>query len=115
MIRVKGTDEVEDFINGWRTTTHKYNESREIRARKEKSPEQRKSNAKIYLMTEFVRNTFPDVEVETDYKNATVWLDSGALVSWDMHNEKFSWDKEVIRISGLTIDKSKAEEHATRK
>ncbi|CAK0800469.1 unnamed protein product [Prorocentrum cordatum] len=112
MVRVHSKDAVFDFISKWKPMNIEYKGSA-IRARADKTPEQRRSNAKIYQMAEYLKKTFIDKDIDADYKQAAVWVKDWKLVEWDRDASDFVWDDGAISSSGLTVDKLKAEE-ATR-
>ena len=115
LIRISDLDAAYEFIDAWRSSDHTYKD-REIRARTERPPEQRKSNAKIDLINEFLRREFPGVDLDTDFKNACVWADDGAVVTWDIDEERFSWDDGVLQSAGMgSLNKESAEQHTQRK
>ena len=66
LIRLGNQDDVEEFSTAWKQTDHEYGDAN-IHARPEKTPEKRKSNAKIYLMTEALQSQFSDKEIEPNY------------------------------------------------
>ena len=114
MIKMSTTGEVSKFIEEWSTVDHTY-KGAAIRARFEKPPEKRKSNAKIYLMGEYLRAKFQDKEFDTDFKYACVWGgDAGVIVSWNVEEEEFEWNDDVIAHFGITINKTQAVEHTRR-
>ena len=115
MIKMNSSSQVFDFIDKWNRLELKYKE-KTVKARAEKPPEKRKSNAKIYLMTEFLTKNAIEHEFEADFKHASVWVDDiGELVSWNVV-EEFEWDNDVLTKAGITsLDKAKAEEHTKRK
>ena len=72
-------DEVFEFIQQWKDTGSEY-KGKAIRARADKTPEQRKANSKIYKMAEHLKTAFIDRDVDADFKRSSVWLGEWEVV-----------------------------------
>ena len=107
-------DNIYALIRQWRSFKVTFAEH-VIIARAERPPEQRRINANIYLMTEFLRNKLPSLIFDPDYKHASVWCNEGELVRWDLEDESFSWEEEVIQKADLTFDRDQAVAYTARK
>ena len=110
MVKLSSRDEMFGFIRDWKDEEFKYKEH-VIRARADKTPEQRKANAKIYNISEYLNSKFMDKEFDSEFKNAPVWLGDGEVVKWDSDSESFLWQEDVINKAGVVIDREEAEKH----
>ena len=111
MVRVKSKEEMFEFIHFWKDL-HITFKDRSIRARTDKTPEQRKSNSMIYKMSERLKGLLVDKDVDPDFKNTSVWVGDGEVVRWDPQAGKFSWLDEGIAKAGVSIDRQEAEKCA---
>ena len=116
MVKLESKSETAKFVDEWIVKNFKYREEHLIRARFEKPPEKRKSNSKIYLMTEYLNKNHTGLDFEPDFKHACVWMgEIGSVVSWSTDDSAFECADSVMKAGGIFIDKAKAEEHTQRR
>ena len=108
MIRMKSQDEVVEFIQCWKGWGIEF-KGHPIRARADKSPDQRKANSNIYTMTQHLKGVFVGKEVDADFKHSSVWIDDCEVAKWDTDAAKFKWMDEDIQKAGLVFNKEEAE------
>ena len=84
-----------------------------IRARADKTPEQRKANSRIYGISQHIKNSATDYEVDADYRRSKVWVGDYSVVSWNMNKECFEWDDHALSTLGLALNKEEAEAHSS--
>ena len=113
LVKVRSRDEVFEFIQHWKDTGFEY-KGKAIRARADKTPEQRKANSKIYKMAEHLKTAFIDRDVDADFKRSSVWLGEWEVVRWDTSGENFQWIDDQIVKSGATIDREAAMDHVNK-
>jgi hypothetical protein len=114
LVRMSSVDAVHSFARTWNAKGFDFKGSI-LRCRAERPPEKRKSNAKVYLMHEFLVNIFKGKVFDADYRRGSVWSDDGGLVRWNVTSESFEWDQDMISKSALNIDTSKATQHTERR
>ena len=107
MIKVNSRDDIYDFIRKWKTTDARFNDH-PIRARADKSPEQRKANGKVYMAWQYLREKFEDKGVDPDYTNSSVWIGEWEVAKWDAASETIQWLEEGIASAGVVIDRDEA-------
>ena len=113
MVKMRSRDEVFEFIRSWKESSIRFKD-RDIRARADKTPEQRTANSKIYKMAEHLKGVMIDKDVDPDFKNSSVWVGEGEVVKWVPQEERFSWSKDGISKAGVTIDHAEAERCVTQ-
>ena len=112
MIKVKSKDEMFDFIQKWKDLDISFKE-KPIRARADKTPEQRMGNSRIYRMNEYLKGVFTDKDVDPDFKRSSVWIGDGEVVKWDPQADMFKWEEETLTEAGIEIDRAEAEKFAS--
>jgi hypothetical protein len=113
LIRMDEKEAVYEFTAEWRKQGLKYNDAC-LRARGELPPIKRKSNAKVYLMKEYLSTTFGK-DFDPDFRSSSVWGEKGIVVKWNMDSEEFEWDDAMLAENMLEVDKAKAVEYTRRK
>ena len=113
MIKMRSKEEVFDFIQFWKELDITFKDFK-IRARADKTPEQRKANSKIYKMSEFLKGLFQDKDVDPDFRYSSVWVGDGEVVKYDPQADKYIWEEEGIQKAGVTIDRDAAEQGAAQ-
>ena len=115
IIKLESRSEVTKFVNEWKDEDIKYRNEHSIRARFERPPEKRKSNSKIYLMTEYLNMNHKGIDFDPDFKHGCVWMgEIGSVVSWSTDDGAFQWDDTVMKSGGINVDRVRAEEHTQR-
>ena len=107
LIRMHSNDDVRAFCQQWRADDITF-QGAALRAGPVRTPEERKSNTKIYNLSDFVRKTFPPKEFDADFKRAKLWGDEGIIAVWSAEEECFKWNDDVLSAGGYTFDKSAA-------
>ena len=113
IVKVKSKDDVFEFIQQWKDADISFKE-KSIRARADKTPEQRKGNSRIYRMAEHLKGIFIDKDVDPDFKRLSVWVGDFEVVKWDPQVESFGWEEENINKAGVTVDRDIAERAASQ-
>ena len=95
------------FISQWNSDLQEFNDHHIIRAQCEKPPEKRKSNRKIYLMNEYLSQNHKTHEFDADFKHTCVRVgEVGELVTWNVDDEVFIWNDDVISQASIVVDKA---------
>ena len=110
IIKMNDHCEVKDFIEKWRELNLTF-KSCVIRARPDKTPEQRKSNAKIFSMMKLLNQILPGKVIDPDWKKGTIWVEDAQVSQWIADTESWKWDENAMRAAGL--DPTKAPEYET--
>ena len=113
MVKVQSREEVFEFIRNWKDLDVSF-KGKPIRARGDKTPEQRTGNSRIYKMSEYLKTVFIDHDVDPDFKNFGVWVGDWEVVKWDPQGGTFNWAEETLNKAGITIDRAEAEKAATK-
>ena len=108
MVKMRSMDEVFDFIRLWKDSDIKFKDN-PIRARADKTPEQRKANSKIYKVSQYLKELCPGKEVDPDFKRASVWIDEWQVVKLDGSADQYQWTDDNIQKAGVNIDREQAE------
>ena len=111
IVKVTSKEEVFEFIRFWKDLGFTFKD-RPIRARTDKTPEQRKTNSMIYKMSEHLKGALADKGVDPDFKNSSVWVGRGEVVKWDPQAGQFGWLEAGIATAEVTIDRTAAEKCA---
>ena len=111
MVKVGSKDEVFEFIHIWKSLDVSF-KGKPIRARADKTPEQRTGNSRIYRMSEYLKGVVIDKDVDPDFKNFSVWIGDQEVVKWDPQAGRFNWMEDPINKAGVEIDRVAAETSA---
>ena len=58
-------------------------------------------------MNEYLTQSHKTHEFDADFKHACVWVgDVGELVEWNVDDEVFIWNDDVISQSSIVVDKA---------
>ena len=109
IIRVSSKDEGISFCEAFKEKEVIF-EGVRLRARGDKSREERIRNARIFNMTDFFRKNF-EGDFDPDFGKGIVWGEEGALVKWIMESEKFEWMDATLEKAGYKVDKHEALAH----
>ena len=105
-----------DFIRKWNSQEHVFKNCT-IRAKADKPPEQRKANAKIYLVTKYLKEAAGSEkadDVDGDYRKSVVWYGDSQLVSWNRDTEKLEWNEDVMAMLDISITSGEIEQKMTQ-
>ena len=111
MVKLSSKEDVFEFIHKWKNLGISFKD-KAIRARADKTPEQRKSNAMIYNMSNHLKEVLADKHVDPDFKRMSTWVGEWEVVRWDPQVGSFHWVEEDILKAGVTIDRDYAEKCA---
>ena len=111
MVKVRSKEEMYEFIQKWKNLDISF-KGKTIRARTDKTPEQRMGNKKTFKMSEHSKGVFIDKCVDLDFKHFSVWVGDCEVVKWDPQAARLNWQEEDINKAGLTIDRDSAEPFA---
>ena len=111
MVKMGSKEEMYEFIQKWKNLDISF-KGKTIRARTDKTPEQRTGNKNTFKTSEHLKGVFVDKYVDPDFKNFSVCVGDFEVVKWDPQAQRFNWQEEDIKKAGLTIDRDSAERFA---
>ena len=109
LVRLPSQDEVYEFIKQWKEMAPVF-KTHLIRARADKTPQQRKANAKLYAMAIHMRTLVANgMVVDPDWKHGKVWVEDWPVVQWRQDPERWEWNMEAM--TGARLDPTKTAEY----
>ena len=111
LIKTSCQEDVWDFVMRWKNEEHIY-KGVAIRARSDKSKEQRETNGRVWGMLKYLETKFPKTEFDPDYKGASVWIPAGKVVSWEPDSKDYIWNEGLLKEQAMEVDEEEAKKAA---
>ena len=109
IVRVSSNEEGFAFCKAFKDNEIDFQGAR-LRARGDKTADERKRNRNVYNMTDYFNKHF-EGNFEADYRRGIVWADEGRIATWNTDSSVFDWSDDLLQSAGYKVDKAEAAAH----
>jgi hypothetical protein len=106
IIKLSAQAEIKTFIADAKFKDHI------VRTRQDKPPEKRRSDSRMFMINEDLKQKHVCHEFDMDLKKACAWMGDEKLVEWCVEGEAFAWNEG--QAFGIGMDRASAERHASQ-